>query len=150
MLSTSKGLVPTKKGLRLLRECILTGLTSYLHGVEGAAVSLFHFATISLVHRISLNEDNDSDQHFHYTSGRWLWNAEQQLQDWSKFSHISQLQIIAEAIGSARCESITKLAEGGFNKVFRSYMGDGRTDVSRKCWARVLHDCLRRCDNGVG
>ncbi|KAJ5551863.1 hypothetical protein N7461_006561 [Penicillium sp. DV-2018c] len=55
---------------------------------------------------------NPEHEHFfRYTSGRWLWDEEQQLRD--------------------SCISITKLGEGGYNKVFRLIMNDGKTVLAR-------------------
>ena len=74
---------------------------------------------------ISLSEQNtrpnpDHEHFFRYTSGRWLWNEEQQLKDRYKAFNIAELQsLAAKAVGSDRCISMTKLAEGGYNKVFR-------------------------------
>ncbi|CEJ62815.1 hypothetical protein PMG11_11302 [Penicillium brasilianum] len=77
-------------------------------------------------------DDPDIEQLFRYTSGRWLWSEEQQLQDRYKAFNVTQLQILAaQAIGSDGCVSITKLAEGGFNKVFRLQMSDGKSLLAR-------------------
>ncbi|KAJ5226519.1 hypothetical protein N7468_007744 [Penicillium chermesinum] len=77
--------------------------------------------------------DNTSmERFFHYTSGRWLWDEEQQLRDRYKAFDVSQLQTLtAHAVGSGSCESISKLAEGGFNKVFRLKMNDGKSVLAR-------------------
>ncbi|KAF9894411.1 Phosphotransferase enzyme [Aspergillus nanangensis] len=72
------------------------------------------------------------EQLFRYTSGRWLWDEEQQVQDRYKAFNVPQLQnLAAQATGSNGCDSITKLAEGGFNKVFRLNMNDGKTILAR-------------------
>lgn len=77
-------------------------------------------------------EDSHFEHFFRYTSGRWLWDEEQQLRDRYKAFDVSQLQILAaQAVGSDSCASITKLAEGGFNKVFRLLMSDGKTVLAR-------------------
>ena len=76
--------------------------------------------------------DSGVERLFRYTSGRWLWDEEQQLRDRYKAFNVSQLQTLAaQAIGSEGCDSITKLAEGGFNKVFRLRMNDGKTILAR-------------------
>ena len=78
------------------------------------------------------SEDPDFEHFFRYTSGRWLWDEEQQLRDRYKAFNVIQLQAVAaQAVGSDRCASITKLAEGGLNKVFRLLMSDGRTALAR-------------------
>ncbi|KAJ5156966.1 uncharacterized protein N7482_008066 [Penicillium canariense] len=69
---------------------------------------------------------------FRYTSGRWLWDEEQQLQNRYKTFNVAELQALAaKAIGSDGCVSIIKLAEGGYNKVFRLIMTDGKTVLAR-------------------
>lgn len=69
---------------------------------------------------------------FHYNSGRWLWDEEQQLCDRYKAFNVTELRnLAAKAIGADRCVSITKLAEGGFNKVFRLLMHDGKSVLAR-------------------
>jgi hypothetical protein len=69
---------------------------------------------------------------FSYISGRWLWDEEQQLRDRYKAFNVPQLQsLAAQTIGSKSSESITELAEGGFNKVFRLEMDDGKTILAR-------------------
>ncbi|RMD39278.1 hypothetical protein DV735_g5850, partial [Chaetothyriales sp. CBS 134920] len=69
---------------------------------------------------------------FRYTSGRWIWDEEQQLQDRYKVFNVAELQTAAaKSVGSARCVSMIKLAEGGYNKVFRLIMDDGKTVIAR-------------------
>ena len=76
--------------------------------------------------------DPDFEHLFQYTSGRWLWDEEQQLRDRYKVFNVAELQsLAAKAIGSDGCISITKLGEGGYNKVFRLVMGDGRAVLAR-------------------
>ncbi|RAH45621.1 phosphotransferase family protein [Aspergillus brunneoviolaceus CBS 621.78] len=55
----------------------------------------------------------DTADLFRYTSGRWLWDEEQQL------------------VGADICTVITKLAEGSFNKTFRLEMGNGSSVIAR-------------------
>ncbi|KAJ5790105.1 uncharacterized protein N7518_007116 [Penicillium psychrosexuale] len=55
----------------------------------------------------------DYEDFFRYTSGRWLWNEEQQLKDRYKAFNVTELQsLAAKAVQSDSCISITKLAEG--------------------------------------
>jgi hypothetical protein len=69
----------------------------------------------------------DHEHSFRYTSGRWLWDEEQQLRDRYKAFNVAELQsLAAKAVRSDSCISITKLAEGGYNKVFRLTMNDGK------------------------
>lgn len=77
-------------------------------------------------------DDPGIEQFFGYASGRWLWDEERQLRDRYKAFNVSQLQkLAAQAMDSEGCDSITKLAEGGFNKVFRLRMTDGKTVLAR-------------------
>ncbi|ELR06647.1 hypothetical protein GMDG_00264 [Pseudogymnoascus destructans 20631-21] len=56
------------------------------------------------------------EQFFRYTSGRWLWDEEKEL---------------PESIGAKTCVSMIKLAEGGYNKVFRLVMDNGSVAIAR-------------------
>ncbi|KAJ5207428.1 hypothetical protein N7472_003876 [Penicillium cf. griseofulvum] len=74
----------------------------------------------------------DHEHFFRYTSGRWLWDEEQQLKDRYKAFDVAELQsLAAKAVRSDSCISITKLAEGGYNKVFRLIMDDGKRVLAR-------------------
>ncbi|RAK73407.1 uncharacterized protein BO72DRAFT_471672 [Aspergillus fijiensis CBS 313.89] len=74
----------------------------------------------------------ESEHFFRYTSGRWLWDEEQQLRDRYKVFDVAALQsLAANAVRSDSCLSITKLAEGGYNKVFRLIMKDGKKVLAR-------------------
>ncbi|OKP10478.1 Altered inheritance of mitochondria protein 9, mitochondrial [Penicillium subrubescens] len=74
----------------------------------------------------------DFEHFFRYTSGRWLWDEEQQLRDRYRAFNVAGLQgLAARAVGSGGCVSMTKLAEGGFNKVFRLVMDDGKSVLAR-------------------
>jgi len=69
---------------------------------------------------------------FRYTSGRWLWDEEKQLQERYKKFNIEELKHIgAESIGAKSCVSITKLGEGGYNKVFKLVMDNGSVAIAR-------------------
>ncbi|KAB8225702.1 kinase-like domain-containing protein [Aspergillus novoparasiticus] len=69
---------------------------------------------------------------FRYTSGRWLWDEEQQLRDRYTPFNVSELQkVAASSIGANKCVSIAKLAEGSFNKTFKLAMDDGRIVIAR-------------------
>ena len=74
----------------------------------------------------------DFEDFYRYTSGRWLWAEEERLQERYKRFNVSGLQqIAAKASGAQSCVSITKLAEGGFNKVFRLSMDNGAVVIAR-------------------
>ncbi|RAL14787.1 aminoglycoside phosphotransferase family protein [Aspergillus homomorphus CBS 101889] len=75
---------------------------------------------------------SESDDLFRYTSGRWLWNEEQRLQDRFVAFNVSELQTVAaNSIGANKCVSITKLAEGGSNRAFLLKMDDGRSVIAK-------------------
>lgn len=72
-------------------------------------------------------------QHFfQYTSGRWLWDEERQLRERHVVFDVEELQsIAAQSVGASSCVSITKLAEGGYNKVLRLVMDNGSVAIAR-------------------
>ncbi|RAK76383.1 aminoglycoside phosphotransferase family protein, partial [Aspergillus fijiensis CBS 313.89] len=74
----------------------------------------------------------DTTDLFRYTSGRWLWDEEQQLRDRFAPFNVRELQrVAAQSVGAEICTAITKLAEGSFNKTFRLEMGDGSAVIAR-------------------
>lgn len=77
-------------------------------------------------------KNTEHEHFFRYTSGRWLWDEEQQLQDRYKAFNVAELQSLAvKVVGSTGCVSMTKFAEGGYNKVFRLTMDDGKQVLAR-------------------
>ena len=83
---------------------------------------------------ISTNSTSTSpyEAFFRYTSGCWLWDEESQLRQRSLVFNVQELQrIAAESVGAQSCESIVKLAEGGYNKVFRLVMNNGSVVIAR-------------------
>ncbi|KAK0109425.1 Phosphotransferase enzyme [Cadophora gregata] len=74
-----------------------------------------------------------SHEHFfRYTSGRWLWDEESQLRERFLVFNVEELQrIAAESVRARSCVSMTKLAEGGYNKVFRLVMDNGSVAIAR-------------------
>ena len=76
-----------------------------------------------------------NEQHsslFRYTSGRWLWDEEQQLLDRYKVFNVEELQRVAAASVEAHaCLDIQKHGEGGYNKVFRLTMDNGMVVIAR-------------------
>lgn len=79
------------------------------------------------------NQDNADHENFYkYTSGRWLWDEDARLQERYKHFDVPALKdIAARAVGAKACVTITKLAEGGFNKVFRLVMDDDSVVIAR-------------------
>ncbi|ETI26769.1 hypothetical protein G647_10214 [Cladophialophora carrionii CBS 160.54] len=81
---------------------------------------------------MSSSGDAENEEFFRYSGGRWLWDEEKQLRDRYKRFNISELKnIAAKTVGSHACVSMIKLAEGGFNKVFRLMMDDGNVVIAR-------------------
>ncbi|KAH3976280.1 hypothetical protein HBH52_118710 [Parastagonospora nodorum] len=76
--------------------------------------------------------DHEHEDYYRYTSGRWLSDEDSQFRERYKRFNVSELKIIAaKSIGAQTCVSISKLAEGGFNKVFRLVMDDGTIVIAR-------------------
>jgi hypothetical protein len=72
------------------------------------------------------------EQFFTYTSGRWLWNEEKELRKrYIKFNVEELKRIAAESMGAKSCVSMIKLAEGGYNKVFKLIMDNGSVAIAR-------------------
>ncbi|CRL22534.1 unnamed protein product [Penicillium camemberti] len=62
----------------------------------------------------------------------WCRDEEQHLHGRYKAFNVTELQnLAAKAIGADRCVSITKLAEGGFNKVFHLLIHDRKSVLAR-------------------
>ena len=81
---------------------------------------------------MSTNSSSPYEHFFRYTSGRWLWDEESQLRQRMLTFNVQELQrIAAEGIGAKSCVSITKLAEGGYNKVFRLVMDNDSVAIAR-------------------
>lgn len=80
----------------------------------------------------SADTSRKSADFFRYTSGRWLWNEEEQLADRYKAFNVPELQrVAAESVGANMCVGMTKLGEGNYNKVFRLIMDNGLTTIAR-------------------
>ena len=83
-------------------------------------------------HQLSTRPDSLDHESFRYTTGRWLWDEEQQLCDRYRRFNVPKLRRIAAAsLGARECVSMKKLAEGSFNKVFRLVMDNGRVAIAR-------------------
>lgn len=77
-------------------------------------------------------EGPDYEEFYRYTGGRWLWDEEARLQErYKKFNVPGLKHLAVKASGAQSCLSITKLAEGGFNKVFRLAMDNGSVVIAR-------------------
>lgn len=81
---------------------------------------------------MSACSDRDCEDYYRYTSGRWLWDEDSQLRERYKRFNVSELKnIAAKSIGAQTCVSVSKLAKGVFNKVFRLVMDDGTIVIAR-------------------
>ncbi|KAE8153166.1 phosphotransferase enzyme family protein [Aspergillus avenaceus] len=89
------------------------------HGVrEGANKNI-----VDTKHDLALNR---------FTSGRWLWNEQQQLAcRYVKFDLSALLQLATSVIGSRSCTQVLKISEGQYNKVFQLTMDDGRELIAK-------------------
>lgn len=76
--------------------------------------------------------DSQYEDFFRHTSGRWLWDEQQQLRERFRKFNVPELQrAAAESVGATVCVSMTKLAEGSFNKVFRLVMNNRKVAIAR-------------------
>jgi len=67
-----------------------------------------------------------------YTSARWLWKENEQLQRRRVSFNVTELaKVAAKATGANSCVTLTKLPEGNFNKVFLMVMEDGKEVVAK-------------------
>lgn len=82
------------------------------------------------IHTVSKSQQYE--QFFRYTNGRWLWDEEDRLRErYTKFNVEELKRVAAESIGAKTCASMVKLAEGGYNKVFRLVMDNGSVAIAR-------------------
>ncbi|KAI9675676.1 MAG: Phosphotransferase enzyme [Caeruleum heppii] len=81
---------------------------------------------------MSAKSTSDHANFFRYTSGRWIWDEDQQLRHRFRPFNVEELQrVAAKSVGARFCVTMTKLAEGSFNKVFRLVMDDGKVVIVR-------------------
>lgn len=84
--------------------------------------------------QMSMKSDSQYEDFFRYTSGRWVWDEEQQLHDRYRRFNVPEIQRIAAASVGAKakeCVDMKKLAEGSFNKAFRLTMDNGSVVIVR-------------------
>jgi hypothetical protein len=83
--------------------------------------------------RLMCTSSNSPYEDFYrYTAGRWLWDEENQLRRrYNRFNVPELKRIAAASVNEQRCVSMIKLAEGGFNKVFRLVMENGSVVIAR-------------------
>jgi hypothetical protein len=74
----------------------------------------------------------DYEAFYRYDGGRWLWDEEAQLRKRYRYFNVAELKDLAtRTVGAQACVSITKLAEGGSNKVFRLVMDNNAVVIAR-------------------
>ncbi|KAF2172794.1 hypothetical protein M409DRAFT_35412 [Zasmidium cellare ATCC 36951] len=76
--------------------------------------------------------DNDPESLYSYSSGRWLWNEEQQMACRRRRFNVTELaQAAAPTVGSQFCVKLAKLSEGSFNKAFLLTMDNGKEMIAK-------------------
>lgn len=84
--------------------------------------------------RTSVTQDSRHDLEAlnRFTSGRWLWNKQQQFACRNvKFGLSTLVQIAASAVGARSCTHVLKISEGQYNKVLQLTMDDGRDIIAK-------------------
>lgn len=76
--------------------------------------------TLRNQHLMSSLPGEEADPLFRYTSGRWLWNEQEQLRLRCRRFNVPKLQQAAcRAVGANTCTSLEKIGEGNYNKAYR-------------------------------
>jgi hypothetical protein len=76
--------------------------------------------------------DSDYEDYYRYTGGRFLWDEETRLRERYKRFNVHELQkLAAQSVGARDCVSMSKLPEGGYNKLFRLVMDDDKVVIAR-------------------
>ncbi|KAI0455947.1 hypothetical protein F5B21DRAFT_470237, partial [Xylaria acuta] len=74
-------------------------------------------------------------RHMNYSTarrGRWSWDEEARLRERYRPFDVHELQAVAaKSTRAEKCVSMVKLAECGFNKVFRLVVNDGSAVIAR-------------------
>ncbi|RAH65658.1 phosphotransferase family protein [Aspergillus aculeatinus CBS 121060] len=74
----------------------------------------------------------DPQDFFRYTSGRWVWDERQQLQErYREFDILEMQKVAMDSSSSGSCVRMAKIGEGSYNKSFKLTMGNGKTFVAR-------------------
>jgi len=79
----------------------------------------------------SSGEADPSESLFRYTSGRWLFNEEDQLRRRYLTFNVDGLKQIAECTQNSRCVDVLKLQEGFNNKVYSMRFESGSEVIAR-------------------
>ena len=87
--------------------------------------------TVRILTYITVQENNDEESFYRYTSGRWLFKEDEQMaKRYVRFNIIALKQAASDAVKSP-CVSITKLPEGLFNKVFLLKMSNNQELIAK-------------------
>lgn len=87
---------------------------------------------VHLDRKLSTKSTSHYEHFFRYTSESWLWDEENQLRERFRVFNVKELQrVAAESVGAQFCTFMTKLAEGGYNKVFKLVMDNGSVAIAR-------------------
>ncbi|EZF30847.1 hypothetical protein H109_04219 [Trichophyton interdigitale MR816] len=121
---------PTGRAVRMrsrLPSCRPTSALSWKHPLYPSLPRCFAATPVlGLVHHGSTLAPRHDHNLFKYTSGRYLYNEHLRLSErYVEFNVEALKRVAARAVGRDCTTSITKLAEGGFNRVFLLTMNDG-------------------------
>ncbi|KAJ5135715.1 Mitochondria protein Fmp29 [Penicillium bovifimosum] len=88
--------------------------------------------SLSSRHHLSTSPPTFCEELFRNTSRRWIFNETDRLNErYVKFRPTELQRIAGEAVQQDYCPNITKLAEGGFNKVFLLQAKNGLEVIAR-------------------
>ncbi|KAJ9273664.1 hypothetical protein DTO212C5_298 [Paecilomyces variotii] len=88
--------------------------------------------SVSSRHHLSTSPPALHEEFFRNTSRRWIFNETDRLNErFVKFRPTELQRIAGEALQQNHCPDISKLAEGGFNKVFSLRARNGREVIAR-------------------
>ncbi|PWY91337.1 hypothetical protein BO94DRAFT_573791, partial [Aspergillus sclerotioniger CBS 115572] len=86
---------------------------------------------LAISHGLSTVDCNEESL-YRYTSGRWLWNENEQLsRRYVKFNLDELVRIAVRVTGSSSCIQVQKLPEGNFSKVFLITMDDNKEVIAK-------------------
>ncbi|KAG9091795.1 Phosphotransferase enzyme [Ceratobasidium sp. UAMH 11750] len=78
------------------------------------------------------------EEFFEYTSGRWLYNEQEQMAiRYVRFNVEALQQIATTAVGAAQCNKIVKTHEGSYNKIFLLQF-DNKAEVIAKIPTKLI------------
>lgn len=126
--------VPLARAYKSSRACSrLSNRCTFLSGVSLRRPRLPFYNILPFTRRTSsVNTQQPYEEFYRYTSGRWLWDEEQELRDRYSPFNVPELQkAAASSVGAKECVVMIKLAEGSFNKIFKLSMDNGLNVIAR-------------------